>query len=250
LPPSGLIARPPYRAPHHTVSLVGMVGGGTATLRPGEISLAHCGALFLDELGEFPQTVLDSLRQPLEEAVVRVSRARAAVTLPCRFLLIAATNPCPCGGGPPGACHCDDAARNRYFRRLSEPLLDRFDLRVPVHRPDIDELMLGEPGEPSSVVASRVQAARDLALARNGCMNSEIPSAKIDSCAPLTVDARRILRTELERYRLSGRGYHRVRRVARTVADLDPVPTEIVTADHVVMALQFRIQVLAIGRAA
>jgi len=227
-----------------------MVGGGTASLRPGEISLAHSGALFLDELGEFTQTVLDSLRQPLEEGEVRVARARASVTLPCKFLLVAATNPCPCGGGPPGACHCDEGARNKYLRRLSGPLLDRIDLRVPVHRPEIDELMIGEPGEPSAVVARRVAAAREIAFERNGCLNSEISMSKLDECAPLTVEARKMLRMELERYRLTGRGYHRVRRVARTLADLDPVQSEVITAHHVVLALQLRIQVVAEGRAA
>ena len=250
LPPGGLIRRAPYRSPHHTISQVGMVGGGTASLRPGEISLAHSGALFLDELGEFTQTVLDSLRQPLEEGEVRVARARASVTLPCKFLLVAATNPCPCGGGPPGACHCDEGARNKYLRRLSGPLLDRIDLRVPVHRPEIDELMIGEPGEPSAVVARRVAAAREIAFERNGCLNSEISMSKLDECAPLTVEARKMLRMELERYRLTGRGYHRVRRVARTLADLDPVQSEVITAHHVVLALQLRIQVVAEGRAA
>ena len=133
LPPGGLVRRPPFRAPHHSASLVSLVGGGSDALRPGEVSMAGGGVLFLDELGEFQPAVLDALRQPLEEGVVRVSRARFTVSFPARFLSIAAMNPCPCGqGGRPGSCHCSDSGRLRYRRRLSGPLLDRFDLRVDV----------------------------------------------------------------------------------------------------------------------
>ena len=252
LPSSSLITRAPFRAPHHTSSIVALVGGGTASLRPGEISLAHGGVLFLDELGEFSPAVLDGLRQPLEEGVVRVARARASATLPAQFLLVAATNPCPCGGGAPGSCECDDGARARYLRRLSGPLLDRFDLRVPVHRPEVDELLLGHSGEPSAVVAARVARARDFANHRNGCLNAAIPASLLDALAPLESGAQRLLRTELERDRLTGRGYHRVRRVARTLADLDALGDEVVRERHVVMALQFRVRLspLLRGKAA
>lgn len=242
LPPGGLITRAPYRAPHHTSSIVALVGGGTSSLRPGEISLAHGGILFLDELGEFSPSVLDGLRQPLEEGVIRVARARASATLPAQFLLVAATNPCPCGGGAPGSCACDDGARARYLRRLSGPLLDRFDLRVPVHRPEVDELLAGAPGELSAVVAARIALARQSAIQRFGSLNAGIPAPLLDSLAPLSPAAQRLLRTELERDRLTGRGYHRVRRVARTIADLDPLAGEIVGEEHVVMALQFRVR--------
>lgn len=252
LPPGGLVTRAPFRAPHHTSSIVALVGGGTASLRPGEISLAHGGVLFMDELGEFSPSVLDGLRQPLEEGVVRVARARATATLPASFLLVAATNPCPCGGGAPGACQCDDGAKGRYLRRLSGPLLDRFDLRVPVHRPDIDELLVGVPGEDSATVARRVAQARDSALVRNGCLNGAIPAPLLDTIAPLDASAKRMLRNELERDRLTGRGYHRIRRVARSIADLDPLQPEVITEEHVVMALQFRIRLASLigGRAA
>ncbi len=252
LPAAGLITRPPYRAPHHTSSIVSLVGGGTASLRPGEISLAHGGILFMDELGEFSPSVLDGLRQPLEEGVVRVARARATATLPARFLLVAATNPCPCGGGAPGACNCDDGAKARYLRRLSGPLLDRFDLRVPVDRPQVDELMIGVGGESSAVVAARVLAARDLAFLRQGFLNASIPSAQLDQIAPMDTQARTMLRTELERDRLTGRGYHRIRRVARTIADLDPIPQAVVSEENVAVALQFRVSLspLLRGRAA
>ncbi len=164
MPPSGLISTPPFRAPHHTTSIIGLIGGGSATLRPGEISLSHGGVLFVDELGEFPPAALDGLREPLEEGVIRIARANARAVLPARFLLVAATNPCPCGGGPPGWCECDEVARLRYLRRLSGPLLDRFDLRVAVQRPSVDELLDPGGGEPSAVVARRVAAAREVAL--------------------------------------------------------------------------------------
>ncbi len=142
LPPGGLVRRPPFRAPHHSASLVSLIGGGSDALRPGEVSMASGGVLFLDELGEFQPAVLDALRQPLEEGVVRVSRARFTVSFPARFLLVAAMNPCPCGqGGRPGSCHCSDSGRLRYRRRLSGPLLDRFDLRVDVSRPDVTDLL-------------------------------------------------------------------------------------------------------------
>ncbi len=147
LPPAGLIRHPPFRSPHHTASVVAMVGGGSQQLRPGEASLATNGVLFMDELGEFARAALDGLRQPLEEGVVNVSRSFGRAVMPARFLLIGATNPCPCGGGPPGSCQCDDTARGRYLRRLSGPLADRFDLRVVVHRPAADALLGAEPGD-------------------------------------------------------------------------------------------------------
>src|SRR3712207_1880224 len=141
-PAGGLGPRPPLRQPHHSSSMVSLVGGGAGWLRPGEVSASHCGVLFMDELGEFPASVLDALRQPLEDGVMRVHRAKASVTYPARFLLVAALNPCPCGqGGPPGSCRCTDAARSRYERRLSGPLLDRFDLRVEITRPDVAHLL-------------------------------------------------------------------------------------------------------------
>jgi magnesium chelatase family protein len=242
LPSVGMIRHPPFRAPHHSSSMVALVGGGTANLRPGEISLAHCGALFLDELGEFSPAVLDGLRQPLEEGVIRVARARASATLPARFLLVAATNPCPCGGGPPGACDCDDGARLRYLRRLSGPLLDRFDLRVGVMRPSVDDLLESASGETTAQVAARVAAARAGAMEHRGALNSQIPASHLDLLAPLTSGARLMLRNELERERLTGRGYHRIRRVARTIADHDGDPSAPVGEQHVAMAMQLRVR--------
>src|SRR5438067_9964024 len=139
--PAGLVTRPPFRAPHHGASLVSLIGGGSGWMRPGEVSLSHAGCLFMDEMGEFPAAVLDSLRQPLEEGVVRVCRARATVSFPARFLLVGATNPCPCGRGESGGCRCTVVSRARYTRRFSGPLLDRFDLRVVVSKPDVDDLL-------------------------------------------------------------------------------------------------------------
>lgn len=242
LPAVGMIRRAPFRAPHHSSSMVSLVGGGTSSLRPGEISLAHAGVLFLDELGEFSPMVLDGLRQPLEEGVIRVARARASATLPARFLLVAATNPCPCGGGPPGSCDCDDGARRRYLRRLSGPLLDRFDLRVGVARPDVDDLLQSGGGESTAVAAARVAVARGAAVDLRGTLNSAIPTSHLDILAPLQPEARLMLRNELERERLTGRGYHRIRRVARTIADLDGDMSAPVCEEHVAMALQLRVR--------
>ena len=147
LPEGALLERPPFRAPHHQASVVSLVGGGSWSLRPGEVSLATHGVLFLDELGEFPVAALEALRQPLEEGVIRVSRAGGTVTFPAAFLLVAAMNPCPCGEGVyQGACSCSEAARARYRRRISAPLLDRFDLVVPLSRPDPEELLAARAG--------------------------------------------------------------------------------------------------------
>ena len=240
LPPGGLVDRPPFRAPHHGASAVSLIGGGTAYMRPGEISLSHCGVLFLDEMSEFPAAVLDALRQPLEEGVVRVCRARASVTFPARFLLGGATNPCPCGeGGVDGSCRCRPAARQRFTRRLSGPLLDRFDLRVVVTRPDAGSVLGGPSGEGSAAVAARVAAARELARARGVRCNAELPAGLLDELAPLASGAGRLLEHRLRAGLLSARGLHRVRRVARTIADLGGA-TGPVSEEHVCLALSLR----------
>jgi magnesium chelatase family protein len=245
LPPDGLVVEPPFRAPHHGASAVALIGGGTAWMRPGEISQAHLGVLFLDEMAEFPRTVLDALRQPLEEGVVRVSRARASVAFPARFLLVGATNPCPCGeAGPEGACRCPEAVRQRYNRRLSGPLLDRFDLRVVMSRPAVADLLGGVPGESTEVVAARVAAARERARSRGVSCNAELPAGMLDDVAPLTPAALSILEHRLRVGALSGRGLHRIRRVARTIADLAG-SGKVVDEDHVCLALGLRADVIA-----
>ncbi|MBO0886691.1 MAG: YifB family Mg chelatase-like AAA ATPase [Acidimicrobiales bacterium] len=236
-----LLTRPPFRAPHHGASAVALVGGGTAWMRPGEISLAHNGVLFLDELAEFPGTALDMLRQPLEEGVVRISRAKASVELPARFQLVGAMNPCPCGEGPvPGACRCSPAARARYGRRMSGPLLDRFDLRVPITPPMVEHLLGGEPEEPTAVVSARVASVRALSCRRGIRSNAELPADRLDEVAPLSAAARRLLERRLRLGELSARGLHRVRRVARTLADLEGAP-DVVGDEHVAGALQLRV---------
>ena len=242
LPTTGLITIPPLRMPHHSMSLVAMVGGGSAALRPGEVSLAHGGVLFLDELGEFAPSVLDSLRQPLEEGVVRLSRAQATATLPARFTLVGATNPCPCGGGPPGSCECDETALAKYRRRFSGPLLDRFDLRVVTHRPGADDLLGGSGGESTAVVHERVVAIRRLAVERQGVLNARLTGTDLDRHAPVTSAATALLRRELETGRLTGRGLHRIRRVARTLADRDGVH-ETIGDEHVAAALALRARI-------
>jgi len=240
LPGDGLLRRPPFRSPHHSASAVSLVGGGTHAIHPGEISLASGGVLFLDELGEFPASVIDSLRQPLEEGVIHIARAAAKATLPARFLLVAAMNPCPCGrGGPPGACRCSDAARQRYTRRLSGPLLDRFDLRVEVGRPDVADMLAAAHGEPTSDVAARVATARSMARARGVEANVQLRPWQVEVAAPLDDDAQRVVERALRAGRLTGRGLAGIRRVALTIADLvghDPP----LTARHVSMALVLR----------
>ena len=241
LPRSGLVRQPPFRAPHHGASSVALVGGGTALMRPGEISAACNGVLFLDELAEFAPHVLDALRQPLEEGIVRVARAAATVAFPARFLLVAAMNPCPCGyGSRPGGCRCTDGARLRYQRRLSGPLLDRFDLRVEVARPSVDDLLGTQTGESSAAVAARVASAREVASSRGVRTNAELPAPRLAEVAPLADPATKLLEDALRAGRLSARGLHRVRRVARTIADLDGAPTQI-SAAHVATALSLRV---------
>jgi len=244
LPPSGLITEAPFRAPHHGASAAAMVGGGTGHVTPGEVSLSHMGVLFMDEMGEFMASVLDMLRQPLEEGVVRICRARIRIALPARFLLVGATNPCPCGnGGAEGACRCSAASRLRYLRRFSGPLLDRCDLRVVVSRPEVSSLFGGPAGESSGTVAQRVAHARALAVERGVSCNAELPVARLDEVAPLTSAAASLLRHRLRSGAITARGLHRIRRVARTLADLDG-SSHAVGEDHVCLALGLRAELL------
>jgi magnesium chelatase family protein len=206
---------------------VSLVGGGNFSLRPGEVSLATHGVLFLDELGEFPVAALESLRQPLEEGVIRVNRAGGTLTFPATFLLAAAMNPCPCGEGVfDGACKCSVVIRARYRRRISAPFLDRFDLVVPIARPSADDLLSGEPGEPSVVVAARVAQARTRAVVRG--VHDPV----------LSPEANEALSDKLREGSLSARGLNKVRRVARTIADLEGA--DIVTHNHLSEALSLR----------
>jgi magnesium chelatase family protein len=238
----GLIVRRPFRAPHHAISASGLVGGGS-TPTPGEASLAHHGVLFLDELSEFARPSLEALRQPLEDGHATVVRGQRCSVFPTRFLLIAATNPCPCGMATLGGdrCACTEADLARHRRRLSGPLLDRLDLLVPVDRPAAAELA-GPPGEASDRVRARVLAARDRQSARLAgtgiACNGQMEARHVRALVRLAPEARRLLTAAYARGTLSARGHHRVLRVARTLADL--AGAERVAAGHVLKALALR----------
>ncbi|WP_181706356.1 YifB family Mg chelatase-like AAA ATPase [Chthonobacter rhizosphaerae] len=242
-----LSSRRPYRAPHHSASMAALVGGGLRA-RPGEISLAHNGVLFLDELPEFQPQVLDALRQPLETGDVVIARANARVTYPARFQLIAAMNPCRCGlAGMPGhTCKRGARCAADYLARLSGPLLDRFDLRLEIPAMSAADMIAPtRTGEPSAVVAERVAAARAIQVARYAALGRPDITTNAGASAPMveavaTPDAAgmRLLREAADVLRLSGRGFHRVLKVARTLADLDACPT--VGRLHVAEALAYR----------
>lgn len=245
-PGSGLDRRPPFRAPHHGLSSVALIGGGSSSIRPGEVSLSHGGVLFLDELGEFPRSVLDAMRQPLEEGVVRVSRAHGSQEIPARFQLVTASNPCPCGTGwTAGSCRCTEHQRRSYAQRFSEPLLDRFDIRIEVAPPDPRSLLGSSAEETTAVVAPRVAAARALARERGVRCNAELTPDELDRLAPLDRAGRRALEAELLCGRLTARGFRRVWRLARTIADLDQ-SNEAIGAQHVQAALMLRVRLDAL----
>ncbi len=231
-PPAGL---PPFRAPHHSATMAAIIGGGSGVPVPGELVLSHRGVLFLDELGEFPAVILDALRQPLEEGAVTIARKGFSVTYPAATQVVAATNPCPCGfsGDRVRACSCSQAAIDKYRRRLSGPLVDRFDVSVVVPRP---ERLDGAPGEATGAVRARVMEARGRQRQR-GSLNRDLTGSRLDSL-PATAAAGRALAKAVDGGLVTGRGYDRVRRVARTVADLDG--SEAIDESHVAEALTFR----------
>ncbi|EYD70699.1 YifB family Mg chelatase-like AAA ATPase [Limimaricola hongkongensis] len=246
----GISRARPFREPHHTASIAAIAGGGRGA-KPGEISLAHNGVLFLDELPEFSRAVLETLRQPIETGEVVVARANAHLRYPCRFLLIAAANPCRCGqlADPGRACARAPGCGEEYLGRISGPLMDRIDLRVEVPPVGFTDLDLPEPPEGSAEVAIRVAAAREIQAARfegsAARVNADAEGRRLEEIAAPDAEGRDLLLRVAERFSLSARGYHRVLRVARTIADLDG--SEIVRRPHVAEAVGYR---LALGREA
>lgn len=236
-PYRGLARHRPFRAPHHTASTAALVGGGSARPKPGEVTLAHRGALFLDELGEFPPRALDALRQPLEERVVRIARQAVSLTFPADFILIACSNPCPCGLGGP-SCGCNELQRSRYRHRLSAPLLDRFDLRLEVQAPESTD----GPGEASVDVRRRVDDAvlrQERRYARRPWRrNAHVPAGALLTAIPFPPPAADAWRWVVEARQFTGRGGARIRRVARTIADLEGVDE--IRDTHVLAAAELR----------
>lgn len=239
LPPEGRLAeRRPFRAPHHSVSMAGLIGGGAGLPQPGEVTLAHRGVLFLDELTEFRRELLDALRQPLEDGCVTIARAYRSLTFPARLMLVAAMNPCLCGyyGDPAIACTCTESIRQRYWRRLSGPFLDRLDLRVAVPRLTPEELAEARPAESSATVRARVAAARERQLARQGCANALLRGAALKQHAGLDAEGAAYMRRAASRQAMSARGYDRALKLARTIADLAGAGR--IEGAHVAEALQ------------
>ena len=240
----GVLRARPFRAPHHSISITGLLGGGTGYLRPGEVSLAHHGVLFLDELTEFRRDAIEGLRQPLEDGGVVVTRAVGSVAFPARFTLVAAANPCPCGfeGDQRRHCRCRSDRVDQYRQKLSGPLLDRIDLRLRVPRLTKQELMGSGEGEPSLVIRDRVQRARDHQRERwvehGVACNAHLPGPIARRLVRLTRSAEGLLGGAVDRFGLTGRGFDRAIKVARTVADLDGA--DVVDSVHVSEALSYR----------
>lgn len=241
----GISRARPFREPHHTASMAAIVGGGRGA-QPGEISLAHNGVLFLDEFPEFPRTTLETLRQPIETGEVMVARANAHIRYPCRFMLVAAANPCKCGylSESTRACSRAPVCGEDYLGRISGPLMDRFDLRVEVPPVSFHDLDLPSKGEPSQVIRARVTKAREIQTARvskgmKAKVNSDLEGSELEALAEPDTEGRALLNKVAERYGLSARGYHRILRVARTIADLDA--SETVRFSHVSEAISYRL---------
>jgi len=241
---TSLIAHRPFRSPHHTISSVALVGGGQNP-QPGEISLAHNGVLFADELPEFNRTVLEMLRQPLEDRAISISRAKYTVEYPASFMLIASMNPCPCGyyNHPTKACVCNPGQVQKYLNRISGPLLDRIDIQVEIVPVPFEKLSETRPGEPSEAIRHRVIAARKIQEQRFANMpgihcNAQMTPKMLTEYATPDEKGLQLLRNAMERLNLSARAYDRILKVARTIADLDASPT--VQSMHIAEAIGYR----------
>ncbi len=239
-----LIQQRPFRAPHHTISQAGLVGGGT-TPRPGEITMSHRGVLFLDEMVEFSSKALEVMRQPIEDKIVTISRAKGSLTFPANFLLVGAMNPCPCGyhGDPTRACTCTPTMITRYQSKLSGPLLDRIDIHVDVPRVDYDKLMGQEQAETSQLIRNHVIRAREKQQERfdkfaNIYANADMSVSEIQQFCVMTDEAKQLLELSVRRMQLSARAYHRVLKLSRTIADLGD--SEIIEVPHIAEAIQYR----------
>lgn len=241
---NGLIGRRPFRSPHHSVSDAGLIGGGTLP-RPGEVSLAHNGVLFLDELPEFRKHVLEMLRQPLEDGAVTIARAQSSVTFPSRFMLVSAMNPCPCGylGDVDNRCHCTEQHIRRYRSRISGPLLDRIDMHIEVSRPDFDKAHEKSDTVTSAAVRDIVNRAQEIQAQRFRShsrifANAQMGVREIDRYCQINLDAKRLLAKSVEHLGLSMRAWHKILKVARTIADIADVPD--IATSHIAEAVQFR----------
>ena len=239
-----LVRQRPFRAPHHTISQVGLVGGGSIP-KPGEISLAHRGVLFLDEINEHSSRVLEVLRQPIEDRIVTISRAKGSITFPANFLLVGARNPCPCGffGDTQQSCRCTPNQIQRYQARISGPILDRIDIHVDVPRVDLDKLLGDRRAESSLDIRQRVEMARERQVERfkdqpGLFANADMSVGEIDDFCKLAADAKEVLSLSVRRMQLSARSYHRVLKLGRTIADLDGA--DVVETTHIAEALQYR----------
>lgn len=240
-----LVSHPPFRSPHHTASYVSIIGGGS-NVKPGEVTLAHMGVLFLDEFPEFDRKVLESLRQPLEDNYVSISRAKGTAQYPSNFILVAAMNPCPCGnrGSKKKQCRCSTVDIARYEKKISGPIMDRIDLWISVAEIEYAELSKRGGGEESGIVRARVQKARDIASARFGDArkNADMHVKDLEQFANISPEVRKILDTSAERLQLSPRAYHRVIKLARTIADIEN--EQDILEKHILEALQYRPKVI------
>ncbi|NLW43410.1 MAG: YifB family Mg chelatase-like AAA ATPase, partial [Tissierellia bacterium] len=240
---SGLITQRPFRSPHHTASTASLIGGGRIP-KPGEVSLAHNGVLFLDELPEFQRPVIESLRQPMEDGVVNISRVNATLQYPSDFIFLCSLNPCPCGylGDPNHECTCSPGDISRYLGKISNPLLDRIDIHIEVKPVEFEDLSSSEKAESSASILKRVEAARQIQLERFQNLkiysNSQIPDKLINKFIKLDNNLKQVIQMAFKRYKFSGRAYNKILKVSRTIADLEG--SKDIKEEHLLEAIRYR----------